>query len=161
MWRLEIRPEMTRWDVIWLLVQGLLLTVQWKNSPEIKAPNARNVDAHWFSTRFGKGTKGKTWRVNDVPGPGSYRVVPVVGAEGTKPSLMPKRPDTSAKYGLNSPGPCAYEVAKGCNTRSLSFTMGKGERGRVNLEATRIPSPLNYYPNDSIMRPASPFWRLA
>lgn len=125
--------------------------------PAIAGPGARSITTR-KQDRFGKGTKGKTWQDADVPGPGTYSLREVVGAEGTRPTIKSRRPDTSPKYGIDSPGPGSYEVA-GIKPRPTSFTMGRGERNRQNLEASRVPSPLQYRPSDALLRPASPVWR--
>jgi hypothetical protein len=80
----------------------------------------------------------------------------VIGHEGIKPSLIARRPDTTAKYGDNSPGPCAY-IVHGKKPRTPSYSIGKGRRYRENIEAQRVPSPLQYCPNDKIMRKSSPY----
>lgn len=49
-----------------------------------------------------------------------------VGSEGRKYGLIPKRPDTSPRYGIFSPGPCAYQLRS--KPKTSAFSMGRAKR---------------------------------
>lgn len=111
---------------------------------------------HNFGPTFGKGKKNSYIPRSSTPGPGTYKNMSLIGTEGRKHSIYPKRPDTSAKYGQSSPGPAAYSFSYVKN--SPSFSMGRG-----NLMKTQIsiaPSPGNYNPNYALIRTKSPFWKM-
>ncbi len=123
--------------------------------PAAYSPAKRSVSS--CGGRFSKAQRGTSWR-SFAPGPGTYPVRQVVGREGTKPSLVARRPDTSPRYGLNSPGPGAYQVNS--NRRSTTgFTIGKQKRGNESFSGNKVPGPLAYSPNDQQMRRTSPMWR--
>ena len=111
-----------------------------------------------YCYRFGKGDKGKTFTPNSVPGPGTYPPRNMVGQEGPKPSLKPKRPDTSPKYGKYSPGPCAYDAGS-YKPKTAAFSMGKSDRSYERIPIAKTPSAYNYDPKDDLLRPASPTWK--
>jgi len=109
---------------------------------------------------FGIGEKCKFINRNCAPGPGSYPTQTVIGKEGTRPSIYSKRPDTSPKYGNESPGPCAYNQTI-VPSRKWSISIGKGSSRSNNLSKTMlIPPPGSYEPKIDAARPSSPMWKI-
>ena len=47
------------------------------------------------------------------PGPGTYNSNELIGKEGVKSTMPPRRPDTAPAYGRNVPGPGAYNTIQG------------------------------------------------
>ena len=70
----------------------------------------RNINLHkgpQFS--FGIGEKGMKFS-DYSPGPAKYSLGSVVGKEGWRCSIYPRRPDTSPRQGTQSPGPGTYSI---------------------------------------------------
>ena len=106
--------------------------------------------------RFGTARRGIRW-TTPSPGPAAYPPRVFIGNEGRKQSISARRPDTSPKYGLNTPGPGAYQIVFR-KTAASGFTIGKEKRSNLSFEGRNVPGPLAYTPNDKIMRKTSPLW---
>ena len=109
-----------------------------------------------FGPTFGKGEKDVKIKRSITPGPGAYSPISTVGTEGRKHSLYPKRADTSLKYGQASPGPAAYHFQD--KKATPAFSIGRGRHFRQKTAPG--PSPTEYNPNYSLIRPSSPFWKI-
>ena len=130
-------------------------------SPGPGAYTVRNSSSrHTSAPKFSFGGKKSMSLNNTGPGPGSYEVKSVVGREGSKHTITPRRP-MSAKVGKNrDPGPGAYNVTT-TNT-GPKYRIGTAPKCQLLKEFVKVPGPGTYNPDDktkSIHRDA-PHWKM-
>ena len=83
--------------------------------------NIRNKQ-HSIRNRFGlKSQSGLLFGASGNPGPGTYNCKELIGKEGVKSTMPPRRPDTAPAYGRNVPGPGTYNTVGGKNGPSYKY----------------------------------------
>ncbi len=101
---------------------------------------------------------GRTLAGRGVPGPGAYSIRNIVGAEGAKLSIVPRRPDSAPMGSRGCPGPGAYTPSTYKTTPA--YKIGTEARGKLATELVKVPGPGAYNPGDKLIsyRQVSPGW---
>lgn len=94
------------------------------------------------------------------PGPGAYDVKSLVGREGSKHTMAPRRPSSAKPKSSREPGPGAYNVST--TISGPKYKIGTARKCELLREFARVPGPGAYSPDDrtkSTSRDA-PHWRM-
>jgi len=137
-----------------------------QHSEKVPGPGAytpkSNISRHPSSPHFSFGLK--TLDIvrslqSKNPGPGAYEHTARVGREGTKSTILPRRPLSANAAGRVAPGPGAYEIKSGMLT-GPKYKIGLGPKCELLKELVRVPGPGAYNPLETAasFHAQSPHW---
>ncbi len=118
----------------------------------VYAPKIPRTQPYRFGTKYATGKAEAT-----APGPGAYNTKSTIGAEGVKPTISGRRPETAATYNTHVPGPGAYSPSAPRGGMP-AYRVGTAPRARQDKEAGLVPGPGAYNPADKLARSSVPGW---
>lgn len=96
-----------------------------------------------------------------VPGPGSYAIKELIGREGPKSTMVPRRPNSAYESSRAAPGPGSYSatefgkpntyVLSGTGRGAPAYKIGTENRSNFLGGYNRNPGPGSYAPTDRVM----------
>jgi len=144
--RYRQRPPLTT-------VFGVVIDQGYGNREEIKqknSPKQYRSTSYQLSCREDKGLED----IEDTPGPNAYQVdIGTIEAEMKKGrGVSLKSRHYSKDFDEDIPGPGKYDVSFRDTKSSNGFSMSRGKRNELNLEAVRVPGPGTYSPGSEMKR---------